>query len=127
MPAIGNIVVADATPTNHTFEPMTASMALSTWRASDNTTQDGKSRLTMAMSAASSARRTEKDTISLVVPIEGTVDGVVQVVRTLYSDTKFTIPVDATDADRAKFYALHKNLMAHATVQSYVQDGKCVY
>lgn len=127
MPATGNIVVADATPTNHTFEPLTASLASSTWRASDNSTADGKSRLAMLMSPPSTARRTEKDTISLVVPIEGTVDGVVQVVRILFSDTKFTIPSDATDADRAKLYAMHKNLMAHATVQSYVQDGKPVY
>lgn len=127
MPAIGDVVVADATPTNHTFEPLAASMALSTWKASDNTTQDGKSRLGISLSPASSARRTEKCTISLVIPVEGSVDGVTQVVRTFYADIKTTTPVDATDADRAKFYAMLKNLAAHATVQSYIRDGKPVY
>lgn len=120
MPAISNIVVADATPTNHTFLPQQASIALSTWMEGAAATYEGNSRVAMTMSPPSKARATTREKISLAVPFERTVNGVVVVPDIMLFNTDVVIPSALSAAESLKGYTMWKNLVAHAVVQALI-------
>lgn len=127
MPAIGNVVIADAVPANHTLVPLAASMAMSNWAENSASIYDGNARLAITMSPPSAARKSTRNKVTLTVPILGTVDGLTTVARTMIFTLEGVIPSDCTAAEAANGYAMMKNLAAHATVQSYFADRVPVF
>jgi hypothetical protein len=127
MPAINNIVIADAAPANHTLAPQQAAMALSLWQAAEAATYGGNTRLAVTMSPPSKTRATTRIKGTLTVPHERTVEGVVSVPDTSIYTFEAVIPSAVSAAEAADGYALFKNLVAHATVQAYVADRTAVW
>lgn len=127
MPAIANIVVADATPTNHTLIPQQAALALSTWMAKEAATYEGNPRAALQMSPPSKVRPTSRVKVTLAIPFERTVDAVVTVPDTITFFVDAVIPSSCSDAEAEKAYVMFKNLMAHATVEAYLADREAVY
>lgn len=127
MPAISNIVIADAVPANHTFVPQSASMALSTWMTTAAATYEGNSRIGMVMSPPSKARPTTRERITLAVPFERTVEGVVSVPDTILFTADAVIPSACSAAEALKGYTLFKNLLAHAMVLAYMANREPAY
>lgn len=119
MPNIANIVVADATPVNHTFLPQRAAMELSTWVTKEAVTHDGNPRLAIVMSPPASNRKTTRNKLTLTIPFEREVDGVTRVADTIIYTIDVVIPANCSDAEADKAYTMFKNLVAHATVESY--------
>lgn len=122
MPAIDNIVVADATPTNHTFAPQQASIALSTWMEDSAATYEGNARVAMTMSPPSKARATTREKITLALPFEREVNGLVTVPDVMLFNLDVVVPSALSAAEALKGYTMFKNLMANATVQALIAD-----
>jgi hypothetical protein len=127
MPAIANIVVADATPTNHTLVPLAASMQSSMWAETTATNYEGNVRLNLGMSPPSSQRPTTRNTLSFHVPMERTVDGVIVVEDVVLFTVSQVVAKTCSAAEALKAYTLFKNLVAHTTVQSYFAGREPVY
>lgn len=127
MPAITNIVVADATPTNHTLIPMSASMANSQWMEKSAATFEGNTRVVAKMNPPTSQRPTTRNIITLNVPLERDVDGVTVVGDVIIFEVNQVIAKTVSDAEALRAYAIFKNLIAHATIQSYLAAREPVY
>jgi hypothetical protein len=127
MPAIANIVVADATPTDHTLVPITASMALSEWMEDAADTYEGNARVRASMSPPTSQRPTTRNKVDLFVPLEREVDGVTVVTDVIIFNLSHVIAKTCTSDEAAKAYAMFKNLVAHSTVESYLSARKPAY
>lgn len=127
MPAIGVITVADATPTNHSFNPQTASLALSSWAEATATTYEGNGRVAVSMSNPTSTRKTSRVKLTFSLPIERLVDGVTMVTDTIIYSVEAVVPSNCSAAEALKGYTLFKNLVAHTVVQSYCADRVPVY
>lgn len=127
MPAIANIVVADATPANHTFVPQQAAMALSTWMETAAATYEGNARIAVTMSPPSKARATTRERLTLAVPFERTVESVVTVPDTIIFTLDAVIPSACSAAEALKAYTMLKNLVAHSVVQAYIASREPVY
>lgn len=127
MPAIDNIVVADATPTNHTLAPITASMAASEWMEDAAVTYDGNARLKMSMSPPTSQRPTTRNKLDFYVPLEREVDGVTVVTDVIIFNLNHVVAKTVSNEEAAKAYALFKNLVANSTVESYLSARKPAY
>lgn len=119
MPAIANIVVADATPTNHTFKPQSASMALSTWAETSATTFEGNGRIAIAMSPPSSTRKTSRIKLTLHLPVERTVDGVVKVTDTCLYTLEGVIPATCSASEAEQSFTILQNLVASTLAEAY--------
>lgn len=127
MPAISTIVLADNVPSNHTFNPISASVGLSRWMTSAAATFAGNETIDIKMSPSSRTRNTTRVTVLFSDPVEVTESGIVVVNDTLRANLEVVIP-DGVAATRAlAFYTKLKNLAAHATVQSYIADRIPVY
>lgn len=120
MPAISNIVVADATPANHTFLPQQAALALSTWAAREAATFEGNPRLAVSMSNPSKVRPTSRIKINFTLPFERTVDGLISVPDTIIYTVEAVVPAACSDAEALKGFTMLKNLVAHTVIQSYL-------
>lgn len=127
MPATTNIVVADATPTDHTYKPQSASLGLSTWAETSAATYAGNGRIAIAMSLPSAARRTTREKLTLTLPIERTVEGVVGVSDTITYILEAIIPATVSDAEATSAYTQFKNLMSNALVSAYLAHREPVY
>ena len=128
MPSASSISINDATPTAHAFVPRQVPPSLSKF----NTSADAAVAATevvfgLRFSPASSARPTVKVKATLAVPHEQTIDGAVVVRDTARMNCEFVLPDGMTLGEREDFYALCKNLLAHADVTSYVEDLEPVY
>lgn len=119
MPETANIVVADATPADHTLYPRQAGLGLSTWSSKEAATYDGELRLSVTMSLPSKNRATTRMRQTFTVPVEREVDGVVQVDDTITYITDVVIPKTCSDAEAAKAAALFRNLQDNSLIQSY--------
>lgn len=128
MPAAANIVLADNTPANHTYEPIEVDPANSLWlERTLSTTSAGAEALRITFSRSSSARPTNRIGLRLDLPYEQTVDGVTTVYDTFRFSATFTMPETMTGAQRDHAGVLCKNLLANAVVQGYIQDLTPVY
>lgn len=127
MPATTNIVVADATPTDHTYKPQSASLGLSTWAETSAATYAGNGRIAIVMSLPSATRRTTREKLTLSLPIERTVDGVVVVSDTITYILEAIIPAAVSDAEATSAYTQFKNLMSNALVLAYLAHREPVY
>jgi hypothetical protein len=127
MPAIANIVVADATPTDHTLVPLSAFMANSQWSERSAAIFEGNARVMLGMSPPTSQRPTTRNVLKLYVPVEQEVDGVTVVTDTILFTLDHVLSKTVSDADALKAYTMFKNLVAHATVQSYMASREPAY
>lgn len=127
MPAIANIVVADATPENHTLIPQTASMANSTWIEASAATYEGNARVTAAMSPPVAQRPTTRSSFKCSFPIEREVDGITAVGDVIIFNVEQVIAKTVSQAEADQVYAMFKNLMASSIVESYFADRLPAY
>lgn len=127
MPAIANIVVADATPVNHTFEPQSASLALSTWAEETATTFEGNGRIAVAMSNPTSTRKTSRIKINYAQPIERDVDGVVKVTDTILYTFEAVLPSSCSMDEAELAYTVACNILGSTQIASYLVNRKPVY
>lgn len=127
LPAIGNLVVADATPANKTLYPLSASIGSSRFSARDAATVAGNRSLEYKMSLASSARVTDRITLLYARPYEVTEAGIVIVQSIARAAIEFVVPASLPVTERGHFWAEVKNLVALAATQSYVKDRDPMY
>lgn len=127
MPSTANIVVADATPTNHTFAPQSASLALSTWQESSAETYEGNGRIAISMSPPNSSRKTSRMKLTCALPIERTVDDVVKVTDTILYTVEAVVPSTCSAGEAANAFALVKNTLANALIGGYFADRTPVF
>lgn len=127
MPAIGNIVVADNTPANHTLEPISASVALSSWAQTDASVFDGNKRLAVSMSLPNAARKTFRTKHVLTVPVIEVVDGVDKVVDTMIFTIESVVPQTVSAANALHGYKMLDSYVGGATCQAYIAGRSPVY
>lgn len=127
MPATANIVVANAIPTNHTFKPLSAALALSTWSETDGSIYEGNARLAISLSNPTSTRKTSRIKMVLSYPFERTVSGIVTVPDTILYTLEAVIPSSCSGSEALDAYTVAKNLMANPLVQSYLANREPVY
>lgn len=127
MPAAANIVIADATPANHTFAPMTVNGGAAVFEDRDSNTSAGFKQLLLSMSRATASRPTNRVNIRLNVPYEQLVDGAYTIRSIARLSADVVLPDDMSATERDHFAALCKNAFAHATIVGYVGDLDVVY
>lgn len=118
MPAISNIVIANAVPVNLTLNPLSASLALSTWQQKDAAIFDGNARLAMALSMPSSSRKTARAKVTLTIPVIRTYDDVPRVDDSMIFTMEGVVPSSISAEEALNGYTYGKNLFAHAVVQA---------
>lgn len=127
MSQASNIVLADSVPANHTFSPISSTDNVVVYRDADAVTAAGKKQIQIGFSPISSTRDTERTKIRFDMPIENTVDGRTVVVGTNRIFIEAVVWSGCTATERANFYALAKNLAAHAVAQAAIRDGDPPY
>lgn len=120
MPAAANIVLNDATPTAHTFVPLSAGPGL-TIHAENGValTPSGALQFTSSLDLASAKRSTDRIRLQFSYPVEQTVDGVTSVAYTGRAFVDAAIPVQMTTAERTHLAAFVANMAANAVLQGY--------
>jgi hypothetical protein len=124
MPAIGQIVVADATPTNHTFDPISASVGSSQWVTGNALTYAGNETIEVKMARPTATRKTTRVTVLFAKPIEVTNDGITTVTDIARANMEFIIPTGMTTDDAGHFHKEVANLLDASVIQSYIKDRK---
>lgn len=127
MPAIANVVIADATPANKTLYPISASVASSKFMERAANVAAGNRILELKMSLATAQRLTDRATVLYARPYEVQTAGVWGVASTARFAGEFVIPTDMPATERGHFWAEVKNLVALAMIQSYVKDRDPCY
>lgn len=127
MPVASTIAINDSVPTSRDFDPRGDQGPAFLFKNSESDTGAGQMALTLSLSEASSQRPTHRAKFALAIPVEHTVDGVVQIAHTLRFNGEFVIPQEATALSRADLYALATNALAHATLKGYVEDLEKVW
>lgn len=127
MSAIANFVVADATPTNHTLYPLTASLASSKWIGREATTLPGNRTLEVKASLSSKTRKTDRITVLYARPYEAVVDGVTLVSSIQRFAGEFVLAEEFPNADRNHFAFEVASVIANAVVKAIVKDRDVPY
>jgi hypothetical protein len=127
MPAIANVVVADATPANKTLYPMSASVASSKFLERAANIAAGNRSLELKMSLAAGTRKTDRITVLYARPYEVLVDGVYVVNDVMRFSGEFVIAESVPTTERNHFATEVKNLMALAGIAGYVANRDPYY
>lgn len=124
MPAIANIVLADATPANHTFVPVSCTPDQAVWLDRDGTTAAGSKELVASYSRANSSRKTDRIKIRLNVPYEATSTdtGLTYVAYTARLSSDVVLPDEMSATERGHFAALVANAFANAVLKGYISN-----
>lgn len=124
MPAISNIVLADATPANHTFVPVSSTPDQAVWLDRDGTTAAGSKELVAVYSRANGARKTDRVKIRLNVPYEATSTdtGKTYVAYTARFSCDVVLPDEMSATERGHVAALIKNALADTVLNGYISD-----
>lgn len=122
MPDITAITIADATPANHVFTPITKALDGALFKNRESVTAAGQMDIILAMSLASSKRATNRVDVRFNHPFEVTADGITTVRDIARYSGQYVLPQGMTAADRARFAAMVSNLVASAIVNAYVED-----
>jgi hypothetical protein len=118
MAAISNLVVADATPTNHTLYPLSASIASSKYAEQAANIMSGNRTLELKLSLASKTRATDRATVLYAAPKEQEVDGVWGVASTGRFTGEYVIPENWTSAERNHFATEAASIVANAVIKA---------
>lgn len=127
MPAIANVVVADATPTNHTLYPLSAAIASSRFNERAAHTVAGNRALEIKLALANATRPTDRVTVLYSAPYEVLQDGAYVVNDIMRFSGEFVLATTIPSDIREDFVTEVKNLMAHALVMSYARDRDPCY
>lgn len=120
MATAANIVLADSTPTNHTFVPIVAGPGLTIHEEQGLAqTPSGNLQLTSSLDVANSKRPTDRIKFQLVYPVEQTVDGVTSVAYTARAFVEAAVPVQMTVLQRTHLAALVASAASNAVVKLY--------
>lgn len=123
MPAASNLSINDATPTAHVFVPVSVSPQLSLFRnVAGASISASEEQIGLSLSRASANRATNKVKLTIAMPHEQTVDGVVVVRSTARFTGEWTLPDDMSATERGHFAAIVKNAAANADIEDYVTD-----
>jgi hypothetical protein len=127
MPLASTVVIADATPTNHTFSPV----QVSTQKALllDKSTSIPASNKTMVLkfNLANANRATDRIRQELHAPIEQTIDFIVSVRSTPRFLADWVMPADMDDAERENFVAMVVSFIGHAITEAYARSRDPMY
>lgn len=128
MPAIANIVIADAVPANHTFVPLAANVGEAQHVNRNGNIAASNEVLILNYSPASSKRKTDRIRFRLTDPLErgNATDGYTADDK-MFIDVTAVIPESATPTERSNFATLAKNLMANTVVLGYISSGDPEY
>jgi hypothetical protein len=128
MPVPSTITIADATPTNHDFVPVTKNAA-GTWLLLNHeaVTAAGAPRLDLGFSLANRNHAPDTVHVKFVHPFEAEVDGVTVVQSISLFDGSFVIPADLTTAQRERFGKMAANVVLHAIIQGMVKSRDPMY
>lgn len=116
-----------ATPVAKSFAPEQVSPKLSTFTERTATSSAGYIRLGVGLDMAKASRPTNRVDISLDLPIQETVNGVLTVSRTLRFKGYFVIPDTATAGERADLAAFVANALDNTQVRAVVKDLDPMY
>jgi hypothetical protein len=124
MPAVSNIVLADATPANHTFVPVSVTPDQAVWLDRDGTTAAGSKELVAQYSRANGARKTDRVKIRLNIPYEATSTdtGKTYVAYTARFSCDIVLPDEMSATERGHVAALIKNALADSVLNGYISD-----
>lgn len=124
MSNIQNIVLSDATPSDHTFVPIQANPSLSVW--SESAANDRpylRPTVSFTFREAKSQEQVTKVTRRLNVPLFDTVEGVIVPRGTARVVTEYVLPSDMTSTEKSNLLAMSRDLDGEALTESYVVDG----
>lgn len=130
MPVPSTITIADATPTNHVYRPISIGdpSGNSTLINTESATNAGNRSMVLGYSFANAKRKTDKIQVRLNFPKEVTdSNGVVSVKSIGRFIGEYIIPDDWSETERGHFFASVKNLSAHAVVEGYVKSRDPFY
>lgn len=119
MSALANLVIADNTPTNHTFYPISRENGVLRFVNRESTTQAGNMLASLSLAYAQKGKAVNRVRTSFVHPFEVTVDGLTTVRDFAQANTDFILPVGMTAAELTRFATMHKNMQALAAVFAY--------
>lgn len=128
MPSIANLTLADATPTNHTYVPQSASVGITTLINKEGNIYQGNPKVTLSFSPASQSRSTARAKFQLELPLERQDDaGNYYVAGTARAFVDVVSPSLMTQAEKDDFAALFQSLIADSTVAGYISDDDPMY
>lgn len=128
MAAASPISINDATPTSHTFNPVSVSSNLSLFRnTSGASTSATEEQIGLSLSRASAGRSTNKVKITFAMPFEQTIDGAVVARSVARMNCELILPDDMSSSERDDFAALVSNLLDATAVQAYIADLEPVW
>lgn len=119
MSALANLVIADNTPTNHTFAPVAREAGILRFVNRESSTQAGNMLASLSLTYASKGKSVNRVRTAFVHPFEVSIDGVQTVRDFAQVNTDFILPVGMTAAELLRFGTMHKNMQALAAVYAY--------
>lgn len=129
MPAIGTITVNDGatTPIQHSFSPQTTDGRSAQLLNRTAAIPRGYEKLETDVRLAQSATGANKVSLKLTLPVVQAVNGVNTVVRQSQVEVVFYLSQDSTAQERKDARVLMANLLAHANVQTMIENVEPQY
>jgi hypothetical protein len=129
MPSASSITLADgqATPVNHTFDPLSVTPSQSLLVDKSSVTSGGMNQLIVGLDPSKSSRRTNRVSIRFNMPIEQTVSGVTEVAYTARFSADVILPDQMTQAERDDMGAFIKNALSDSVVNAIITDLDPLY
>jgi hypothetical protein len=127
MPAIGNIVINDAVPAAHTFAVLTTSGSAAQWKDRASASALGFRTLTHEVRPPKSTANAHRVILTVTVPVEETVGGIVQVTRYSSATVTLNLASASTLQERKDLLAYVSNSLANANVKLSVENLEPFY
>lgn len=127
MPAIANVVVADATPANTTLHPISASVGSSRFLERGGVLAAANRSLELKLALANKARATDRVTVLFARPYAVLEDGVYVVRDVMRFNGEFVISENIPADVRNHFYSEVDSLFGTALLRGYVKDRDPCY
>lgn len=129
MPAIATLTIADgqASPVNHSFDPVTTDGSLAKWADRSPTIPSGYRTIQLEVSPPSGNRTTNKWQAGFNMPVVATVNGVDTVVRNSSAQLTLNIHPESTLQERKDLMAYIANMLAIAGVKTSLQNLEPYY
>lgn len=127
MPDVSSVVVADATPTNHTMYPLVKGLASSKFIGREGTIPRSDRSLELKLSLASASRATDRVTVLYSSPVTVEVDGVDTVSDIQRFSCEFVLAETVGSETREDFVAEVASLISSALMLAYVKDRDPAY
>lgn len=121
MSAITTMTIADATPTDHDFSPVSVGLGNTLLINREALTAAGQMKVMLGLDLASPKRATNRVDVRFDHPFESTVEGVTSVTKTARFFGQWVLPQDLTVAEQLRFATMVKSLVNDARVAEYVE------